>query len=597
MSKRSVNKKNQLNKGVQSTVFQPGANQAAVTNTLPEQAISLAAQQGQFNSLQPTQCYELSIPVRACIQAIATNICKAQLRIFDKLTGDEVINGDLVDLFKRPARGWGTSRFLNDIVSFWLISGEIAINLLLDSTKRSVLGMMPLAPPRLRTDGTPVKDVVDIKSWYYTWDNGLIEIITPDSLVFAHNFNPSSHIRGSSLLIAGVNEASCGYFGMKYNKSFYENSSIPSHLLVVSEKLNRKQRMDLEERYFEQFNVFNGKAHKVMVVSGSEKVKIEKLEADQPKDGSFIELMQFSMAQIAALFKVPATEVGLYDKSRFETANVEREMFLENTLLPLMGVVNETFQDQIVDRYYGDSQGMIRGKGLKIGKLLQKSLSSAINAQIGSRYIILLDPDSLPIMAKLQLDRFAAVKSLCDSARMSVNEACDFLGVEIPYSPLRDKIFIPNTYIELKEDAEPEVKPAQEIEPQVDETQQELIQQEETQSAASKSGTGEIETEQEQVEKKLLIRQLNKALRELRKVTLINNTIGKTFRLNQADEILDVKAYPALKVKVRHIHRDLQVRIKGQLMAATRAEIIKSYFNDISKNGNITSLARSLIKN
>ena len=463
--------------------MQPSATLAPTTVNLPDQAISVAGQLNQFNALQPTQCYEMSVSCRKAVSCIVNEASRAKLRIFTR-NGDEVVDGPLVKLLKNPLKNWSTKRFITDIMSWHLIEGEIAVGLELENGKP--VSMLPLAPNRLYPiDPTTPNEISDIRQWFYTWNDGYTDQIqnadvfrpkpktvpsgwlgrqdsvryTPDCLIFAPNFNPYSHVRGLSPFVTGVNAASVNYQALRYMKDFYTNNAVPSHIIELKKNNNSKKQLeDWKEKYLEQYATRNANSQKVMVSSGGE-LTVHKLDNDH-KTAEEIDLLNYTDEQVMVLFSIPPIVFGHSKQTRFETAAQERSQFLEATILPVCNVVADVLQFQLVDRFFSLSPVTGYGKNIKnLTKSLRGLVEKRLDERPASEYVVVMDPDPIPLMTQVRIDQANAVDAVCLKMRMSVNEACEWLHIEIPQSPLRDKILVSNTLAELTAETFPPQPP------------------------------------------------------------------------------------------------------------------------------------------
>jgi len=567
MLKRNDTIKEILNKGVAQASFAPQSS---------EGGISIAGMQSLSKSLSPEEAYQLSIDVRAAIGAIANNIAKVSIRFFSRSTGKEIVNGDVVDLFRRPSPCSSTISFLTEISSWFDLAGECAI--LKYFKGRQLHSMVPLNPFKLFVkDHWSVNCLEDVKGWEYRWTNGVSAQYHPSHIVFEKNFNPFSSIRGCSPLLAGINEVSSSYFATKYNKKFFENNAVPSHILKLPKSTPKKQRDDIESRYLSQFSTYGGSSHKVFVISGDE-VSIEKLEADQ-KDMQFKEMISMNSERIASLYKVPAVEMGLSSKVRYESAGIEREIFLENTLLPKLERFTQMLQNQIVDPHFTISSDQKRVSVLPMTKICKRAMEKAFDQNNQSDIIVLLDPDSLPIMTKIRQDRTKFAVEFRNAFNVSPNVAAEYVGVELPEEgrAIRDQVWIPAGQIKIDEMGA--------MSPNTATTTDTTTAPNDTPLAGAGAAGGEEnpvagETDKKNTPKltKIVEFDLEKAqkvkafIREYRKLVVTSITKGSTFTLKQADFLNEKILKSDLNMKTQ-IRRDY-LAIKGMDLAEAKA-----YFN------------------
>ena len=482
-------------------------------------------------SMGPDQAYQLSIDIRSAINAIATNISKMEIRLFNKRSGREIVGGEAYDFFQRPAPRFTQSRWLGELASYYSLQNEVA--LLRDPGVGTPIYLMPLNPTKLYVhDPTIIRDLAQVNQWRYSWEDGMMAYYSADQICFDKMFNPMSNVRGLSPIVTGQNEIGSSYEAGRYNKQFFENGAVPSHMLVLPEGTPRQTRLDIENRYLATFGLGDGNAHKVMVTSGGD-VKVQELSA-KSKDAEFMNLISMNTQRIAQLFKVPATEMGVYEKTRYETADTEREMFYEGTLMPLANRLSDFLQDQVVDRWFANSK--TKTAESRVSKNLQGALEKAAHGA-SSDIVVVVDPETTPIAAKIMRQKITATAELRKSAGLSFNEAAEYMGLELP-EPLeepknfRDMVFIPSgeSRIDnlLQENVQETPEPTEEISVQTEQTEEN-----------SGDDLEETPLEDDVEVDKALVKKINSFLRKYRKLAVKAADNKDMYRLKDVDALID----------------------------------------------------------
>jgi HK97 family phage portal protein len=519
-----------LQKGVASGEF--GAQSA-------EYKMSVQGIRSLSKSIGPDQAYQLSIDVRSAVTAIASNLSAMKIRLFNGRSGAEIVGGEVYDFFQKPAPGYTQSRWINELASYYCLDNEAA--LVRDPGKGKPKFLMPLNPGKLWIqEPARVRDLSQVTEWRYHWEDGLQALYADSQICFDKMFNPLSNIRGLSPILTGANEIGSSYEASRYNQQFFENNAVPSHLLVLPEGTPRQTRQDVENKYLSTFGLSDGNAHKVLVVSGGD-VKIENL-SQRPKDGEFIQLMTMNTARVAQLFKVPAIEMGIYDKARFETASVEREMFFEGTLMPLAKRISNFLQDQVVDRWFSNSS--VKTAERTLSKAQRQMLDKATESAM-SNIVVCLDPATTPIAAKMMKDKVAATAELRRSAGLSFNEAAEIVGLELPEATeaktFRDMVFINNNeqrIDNLLDEPEEVVEPI--AEPEVEEVVEEPVEAD-----------------------KAVVKSVSSFLRKYRKVAVKAADTKAMYRLSEIDALVkDDNSIDLMKLHARFDYAGLRKAIE-----------------------------------
>ncbi len=516
-------------------------------------AVSVRAVDATSKSLNPNECYELSIAVNAAVNAIANNLSKGRFRHFFD-TGREITGGPLWELTSFPGRSHKLTqkRFIRELVSWLNIAGEFAVNLIPGKDGWPV-EMLPLAPHMLRVI-LPAKmpnTRADVVQWGYRWTDGSEERIRDDYLFYDRLFNPNPRsIRGLSPLVTGAVQVSGAYYAERYNKQFFENNAIPSHLLVLPDGVPRQQREQFERQYRAEFGKYTNNAHKVMVVAGKD-VKMEALE--QPfQDGAFMEMMKRGDLKVAQLYHVPAVNMGLYDKTRFDTANEERQLFCEETLDPQAELLGESFQSQVTNPFFLLATHTT-GKP-KLTRSMGERLEKAMSENGGRSITTIFDTDPLPIKHQVLLSKTESAKAMRETYNMSAQEVVDFIGLDLPNRKERDDVWIPNNYLNI---THPEMNAA-------------LV------PGVKPVGDGEKKpTAGADANAKAKLKKIEAMVRKLRRPTFDAVEAGEIWSLAEADALADDAA---LKPAVRKLRNGLRNAVKDDDRPVAAA---KKYLNEI----------------
>jgi phage portal protein BeeE len=216
-----------------------------VDGTSTAGSTSVEAANAASKSLTPAQQYELSIAVNAAVNAICRNISKAQVRVFTR-TGEEVVGGPLFDLLQRPGPKATPRKLIWEIVAWLNIEGEFGVRVGPLTANGYPSSLLPLNPNYLRVR-QPVNPRTpgDVVLWQYVYCDGRAEDIRGDYLVFDRLFNPNHNtVRGLSPLVTGAVQVSGSYYAERYNKQFFENNAVPSHILNSVRAVPRQHRED-----------------------------------------------------------------------------------------------------------------------------------------------------------------------------------------------------------------------------------------------------------------------------------------------------------------------------------------------------------------
>lgn len=400
--------------------------------------MSLRSADNQARVLSPSDSYALNIAVNAAVNAIAQNIAKAAVRIFLR-DGTEVFDGELYQLLRRPNNQQNGAAFITDFIRWYNIQGESAA-LKSYGPDGSVVELRVLNPSLLQIwPANRYKTRDDIDEWRYLWNDGTFAPLPDSSLIFTANLNPIDPVRGLSPTSVAATEIGILHWSARSNLARQQNGGIPSHLIVLPENTPRKERDDFERKYLAQHNNYGHNGNKVLVVSGGD-VKFVPLD-NSVKDGEWMGLRQQMLAQVAMIYRIPAIEIGLYDKTRFDTAGEERKLFLESTLMPQIEMLTATLQRQLVDANFSIAGSSTISRPAKMRRSLADKFDARLAAS-NSDLIILVDSDTLPIAHEVMAAQADRADKLRHAFGLSLQETCDMFGLEVDDRPERKDVYL-----------------------------------------------------------------------------------------------------------------------------------------------------------
>jgi hypothetical protein len=188
------------------------------------------------------------------------------------------------------------------------------------------------------------------------------------------------------------------------------------------------------------------KWHKNIIVRADE-FDIKPLEQSF-QDGAFLDTQKQADRKVGQLLGVPAIEMHDYEKTRFDTAQEERKMFAESSLMPLMSRMQEEFQTQLIDRYFIGSPISTEKGADKPPPHLEKSFEKARGERDGN-IILLIDADTMPIMGDVKIANTEYAHKLRLAYGMTPSEAAKFSHIELDPNPARDDIYMPTDEVNV----------------------------------------------------------------------------------------------------------------------------------------------------
>jgi HK97 family phage portal protein len=518
--------------------------------------VSVRAANTASKNLTPAQAFELCIAVNKAVNVIANQVSKAKAWLLDR-DGNTVKSGPALDLMRMPAPRTCWREWVYELLCWYLIEGEGDAWAKVRRGEDFPHALYLLNPKYLSVD-TPKQpnDREEVRWWQYTWKDGTVDYIRGDQLAYMAMFNPNhTTIRALSPLITGSISVGTDVAIGRYNKDFYDNHAIPSHILNLGEGVGRQQREDITDRYLAEFSAYRNNAHKVMVVSGKD-ISVERID-EGGKDGQFLGLKTLAQSEIFMLYGVPPIEAGMMNQSKYDSVAEERSQFVESTLDPIMCRVSAMMQ-RVLDMHFAFSP-RTRGEKAKLGRKAAPAFEQMRSEHPNSEFIFMLDPDSLPIMAKVKASQVAAAKDMRDTLMLSAKEVIDYYGFDVPDRKERDDVWMLNNYLNV---SHPEFM--QKLQPKGQQTGEA--------PKANGRPTGSTKAKSLSDADKSEVKAFDKFARKLRKLTLDSLDAGELYSLDDADALDDAGRFAR---PIRLIHH----KLKGVLDDKDPKRAAKDLFN------------------
>ena len=162
--------------------------------------------------------------------------------------------------------------------------------------------------------------------------------VNQNQIVHISIFNKPGDWLGKGPLQASAHDVETAYLVRKYGDAILANGSVPTGVLSTDQFLNSEQA----NAYREAWNEAQKERGLAVLGNGMEYQAVSL----SPKDIQFLESQQFSIAQIARLFGIPAIWLNLgIDGSSLTYSNVEdlARNYLQVTLAPYLNAIEQNF--------------------------------------------------------------------------------------------------------------------------------------------------------------------------------------------------------------------------------------------------------------
>jgi HK97 family phage portal protein len=295
-----------------------------------------------------THPYKQHVWVHACVNAIAQNISGVPLLFFTGSRKNKklVDSGPLVQVMETPNPMMSGSQLIDATYVFLGITGEAIYILDRNNVTETPQEIWTFHPSRFQH--VPDENSGLIKGWIYTRGTKRIPL-EPHEVLFFRYFNPDDDYRGLSPLQAAKLGIDQDYYAAQYNANFFLNSAQPGGVLETSENLIQEEF----DRLLAQWNDRHqgvAKGHQVALLEGGLTYKQTGISQ---RDMDFLEGRKYNREEIMAVYKVPKSELGLYEQINFATAKTMDRVFWTKTLLPKMVLYETILWSQFLSKLAG----------------------------------------------------------------------------------------------------------------------------------------------------------------------------------------------------------------------------------------------------
>ena len=299
------------------------------------------------SSLIEEQTYATTPWPYAAINAIARNIQTVPF-VFEKEGGRAAKNHAFVELFERPNRWQGFGQFMESLVSWLHLEGEVFIVLRRKNENEVPVEMTPDNP-------THWEEVIDDKTlrlvgWFRVMEDGSKVPFRFHEVVHIKFWNPLNEFRGLAPMSAARNAIVQDKLANAFNTSFFANSGSPAGVIEMDENLTDKQFERLARQYDDRHGGA-GNAHKMLLLEGGAKFKQTTFSQ---KDMEFLNQKKWNRDEILAVYGVPKMEVGIIEEgANLAVIKMQSQEFWQKNLIPKMDLIVWAFWSQLFSRING----------------------------------------------------------------------------------------------------------------------------------------------------------------------------------------------------------------------------------------------------
>lgn len=271
--------------------------------------------------------YKFNWDIRQAVKKIANWVARNWLYLQDnnrKTIESNVLTDEVYSLFQTPT----FLKFKLDLYRNYLISWELYIVPIINAMEQVI--WFDVLDSRSVTKYT---DEFWAIQYFQVTDNAWkILRYTPEQLAyFKFEDDINNSVNGMWLLHWVVYDSLSDLEAMRTNYYFYQNSAIPSAILMLDEGMSADEMQNAKDMFEAQFKGTKNQ-HKTLVAGW---VKDIKTIALSPRDMEFINQRHLTTEKISAVFGVPKAILWYVENVNYSNWNTQRVEFIEWTLRPM----------------------------------------------------------------------------------------------------------------------------------------------------------------------------------------------------------------------------------------------------------------------
>ena len=292
------------------------------------------------------EIYANSIWVYAAINTIARNIAQVPF-VFQREGETLKTETPMTKLFEQPNEWQGYGQFMESLVSWLHVNGEVVVILSRDSDTEVPREMVV-------ADSTNFKEVLrengTLAGWMFTNDRGEMIPLRKHQILFMRFWNPLDPIRGLSPINAARAGITQDAMVNTFNTNFFANNGAPSGVIEIEQNLTDPEFERVCRQYVDNHGGGN-KVHKMLILEGGAKFKPTVFTQ---RDMEFLSQKKWNRDETLAAFGVPKSEVGITEEgANLAIVKVQAREFWLKVLIPKMEMISWTFWSQLFSKING----------------------------------------------------------------------------------------------------------------------------------------------------------------------------------------------------------------------------------------------------
>jgi HK97 family phage portal protein len=299
--------------------------------------------------------YKQNVIVHRCVNEIARAVAMVPINVKGRTKGSTFQDHPIIKLLKRPNPLQGTSAFIENLISDWLIAGNAYIEAV-SAKDGAPEELYCLRPDRMKiipgSAGLPAgyEYEVGVSRHAFHADS----LTGASKILHLKTYNPLDDWYGMSPIEAAAFSIDQHNAAGAHNQALLQNGARPVGALIYKPKngsnLTERQRESLKAQVESNYTGTKN-AGKMLVLEGDFEWKEMGL---RPRDMDFIAAKNIAARDIAQAFGVPPVLVGIPSDATYSNLAEARLALWEQTIIPMLEHMVDAFNYWLVPMYGKD---------------------------------------------------------------------------------------------------------------------------------------------------------------------------------------------------------------------------------------------------
>jgi len=299
------------------------------------------------------EAYKISEVVRACIDKINLAAKSVPWYLYQR-RGKEIVEVEshpLLDILKRPSKGLRWSKFLEQALGYYLISGNRYLRKHVGSFRRYA-EIEVLMPQRIQIKTNQAGEVV---AYEYSKRGVRLPPIPAEEIIHSKMFNPEDDLYGLSPIKTVATQIDISKFAAEWTIKLLQKDARPAAIAFIPGNLTQEQRDDITRQWKEQYAGPDNVGGLLILEGGSGSTRPGDLKLTQlgPRELELSGSDPIITRKICSVYHVPSELLGDAQNKTYSNQKEARKALYQEATLPLLDELFSDLNDWLVPDFEG----------------------------------------------------------------------------------------------------------------------------------------------------------------------------------------------------------------------------------------------------